>query len=262
MTGRRWQLLVAALATCASLGVAVGLPPSMVLPRAVAAFALVAFLPGFALVAALFPTRRIGAAPRTALVLGLSLTISILVGLGLAVTPEGVKPPPYAIALSALTLLLLGAAFGRSGRSVRRRAPLRAPSFRQAMLVALAVLITVLAVVVDLRGAGARNRTNDLAELWLQPVARGAASTIVGVKNLSQAPKRFQLKVEYGTTQVASWPDLRLRPHQTWTHQVDVPRTTGTGTLYATLTPFSAGRAGAPSGTNGDGLKVWVRILP
>ena len=85
--------------------------------RLLAAFPLVAFLPGYALVSVLFPTRErrresegptagIDGIERLALAVALSLVIVPVVALGLAVTVWGLAPGPAAAVLAGLTIAL------------------------------------------------------------------------------------------------------------------------------------------------------------
>ena len=82
--------------------------------RVVVAIPLVLFLPGYALLAALFPRRAdLGMAERAALSVGLSVALVPLVGLVLNYTPWGIRLVPVAISLEVLTLALAVAAHGR-----------------------------------------------------------------------------------------------------------------------------------------------------
>jgi len=69
------------------------------------------FIPGYALVAVLFPaTRNDDGIERVALSFGLSLAIAPLIGYGLNYTPWGIRLTPIMICLSLLTIILCLAA--------------------------------------------------------------------------------------------------------------------------------------------------------
>jgi len=69
--------------------------------------ALVLFLPGYALIEALYPKRELDELTRFALSIGLSLALVPLTGLVLNYTPFGIRLLPVAISLAALTTVLL-----------------------------------------------------------------------------------------------------------------------------------------------------------
>ncbi len=75
--------------------------------RIVLGFSLVVFLPGYSLIAMLFPRRDdLGLVERFTLSLGLSIAISSLLGFGLNYTPFGIRLVPILIVLSIFTISL------------------------------------------------------------------------------------------------------------------------------------------------------------
>ena len=75
---------------------------------------MVLFLPGYALIAALFPAKTdLEGIERTALSFGLSIAIVPLIGLGLNYTPWGIRLIPILMSLSGFTLAMCGAAYYR-----------------------------------------------------------------------------------------------------------------------------------------------------
>jgi uncharacterized membrane protein len=80
---------------------------------------LILFIPGYSLIAALFPNKGdLDGIERTLLSFGLSIAITPLIGLILNYTPWGIRLTPILISLSAFTLIMLLIAFIR-----RRKAP-------------------------------------------------------------------------------------------------------------------------------------------
>jgi len=75
--------------------------------------ALVLFLPGYALIEALYPKRELDELTRFALSIGLSLALVPLTGLVLNYTPFGIRLLPVAISLAGVTLALLSVAVRR-----------------------------------------------------------------------------------------------------------------------------------------------------
>ena len=80
--------------------------------RTVLSLSLVIFLPGYALIAMLFPDKTgLESMERIALSIGLSVVIVSLIGLGLNFTSWGIKEVPLLTSLSIFTLLFSGLAY-------------------------------------------------------------------------------------------------------------------------------------------------------
>lgn len=116
MTGKKIPsdlLLVMGLVLLTDIFVLIpGLNESMV--RNVLGLPLVLFLPGYALIAALFPAKSdLDGIERTALSFGLSIAVVPLIGLGLNYTPWGIRLLPILISLSVFTFIMCGLAYLR-----------------------------------------------------------------------------------------------------------------------------------------------------
>lgn len=84
--------------------------------RTVLGLPMVLFLPGYALIAALFPARDdLDGIERLALSFGLSIAVVPLIGLGLNYTQWGIRLLPILISLSFFTLLMCAVAVYRRG---------------------------------------------------------------------------------------------------------------------------------------------------
>ena len=82
--------------------------------RTILGLSLTLFLPGYALVAALFPKRTgLGLLERIALSFGLSIAVTPLLGLILNYTPYGIRKDSVLFALCAFSLLFLAFAYAR-----------------------------------------------------------------------------------------------------------------------------------------------------
>src|SRR5450759_594975 len=78
---------------------------------------LVLFLPGYSLIAALFPAKSdLDGIERTALSFGLSIAVVPLIGLGLNYTPWGIRLLPILICLSVFTFIMCGLAYLRQAK--------------------------------------------------------------------------------------------------------------------------------------------------
>ncbi len=85
--------------------------------RIILGLPLVLFLPGYSLIATLFPGKDdLDAIERIALSFGLSIAITPLLGLALNYTPFGIRLSPILIVLSVFTVLLALSAHARRSR--------------------------------------------------------------------------------------------------------------------------------------------------
>lgn len=85
--------------------------------RTILGVLLVLFLPGYALIASLFPKKNdLDGIERASLSFGLSIAITPLIGLALNYTPFGIRLDPVLVSLSAFTIILCVAAFLRRSR--------------------------------------------------------------------------------------------------------------------------------------------------
>ncbi len=76
--------------------------------RVLMALPLVLFIPGYALIAALFPTNEdLDLIERIALSFGLSIAVVPLIGLGLNYTPWGIRLDPVVISVSLFTIVMV-----------------------------------------------------------------------------------------------------------------------------------------------------------
>ena len=116
---RQWltldkDLLLVILYTLISLG---AIYPSIISGtylRIALGLGMVLFIPGYALVAALFPGNKdIDGLERVALSFGLSIVVAPLIGLALNFTPWGIRLDPIIVCLTALTVLCVAIASAR-----------------------------------------------------------------------------------------------------------------------------------------------------
>ena len=94
------------------------IPPLNETPiRIILGLALVLFLPGYALIATLFPRKDdLDGIERVALCFGLSIAITPLLGLALNYTPFGIRLSPVLIVLSVFTISLAIGAYARRSK--------------------------------------------------------------------------------------------------------------------------------------------------
>jgi uncharacterized membrane protein len=85
--------------------------------RTVLGLFLILFIPGYSLIAALFPKKDdLDGIERAALSFGLSIAVTPLIGLALNYTPYGIRLTPILISLSAFTMIMIVIAYFRRRR--------------------------------------------------------------------------------------------------------------------------------------------------
>jgi uncharacterized membrane protein len=126
---------------------------------------MVLFIPGYALIAALFPGKNdLDGIERLALSFGLSIAVVPLIGLGLNFTPFGIRLIPLLISLSAFTLAMLMIAHYRRSKLSREErfevqfsyiySPLRSEIFNSKQeadrILTIILIISILASIITL----------------------------------------------------------------------------------------------------------------
>lgn len=111
-----WGVVAAVAASVALISVTSGV---VLYARYVFGSALVLFLPGYALIEALYPKRDLDELIRFALSIGLSLALVPLTGLVLNYTPFGIRLLPVTLSIAGLTFALLLVALYRKHQYYR-----------------------------------------------------------------------------------------------------------------------------------------------
>jgi len=217
------------LVSCSALAV-VALMLALLMPgngpaRALAALPLVLFAPGYALVAAAFPSGRLGTIERLLFSLGASLAVAALIGLLLHWTALGLRPVAWAVALGNLTLVSSLIALVR-----RRRQPASTTVQRgtgltlaQAGLLSLAALLVAGAVVIARDGAS-QQRATGFTQLWVLPDSAAQKDSVrLGVSNREPGQIGYRLLVTASGTIIGSWPRITLGPDEQWEAIVALP---------------------------------------
>jgi hypothetical protein len=207
------DLLLAAVAALLPLAaVELGLLP---LVRTIVAVPLVVFLPGYALVSALFPVLVIPAVERLLMAVGSSLALVIATGLALAWAGIGLAPVSWAVALATITIIGLAVAWAR-----RLRQGLAGPGLSVATMpriAALMVLIAVLVVTDSVLGSrlvATEQQSPAPAELWMIPVDQQPANARLGVRAGGDGG-HFVVRLSSEGVELQEF-DLDLQPEQVW----------------------------------------------
>lgn len=249
--------LAAVLAGIAALGALDGLP----IIRALLTVPLVLFVPGYALVSALFPALVVPAVERLLMAVGGSIALAIVAGLVLGVTPIGLNAAAWAMVLVTLTLVLIGVAWARRVRAgvVGARPHIASMPLRAAILMFISVLV-IADVLLGARLAATQAQTPVPVQLWLIPVSGAHEQARLGMR---AGPDGGDFHIAL-TTQGESIHDfnVHLAPQQTWETVVLFPEeiraqpivarlyegTSEQESRFVTLQPVTDAASPVPSG--------------
>lgn len=193
MRGNRdLRVVTVAAAICALLAL---LAPIEVLSLLFAA-PLAFFLPGYAIVSAIFVRARLVGPVLLTLSIGTSLSTLALGALVLDYAPGGVDDVGWAILLTAVTAAACrGAAVRRSATDGKWHPAWRAPAPSQLAFLAATAAVAVAALVLAFANLPA-DRAIGYTELWMQPYAAGGKTGVrVGVGSNEQHQTFYALRV-------------------------------------------------------------------
>jgi len=192
--------------------------------RAILAIALVLILPGYSLMAAMFPTRALDTPERLLVTIGLSIAIAVAAGFVLNLTPWGLGATSWAAVLSVITIAASGIGF------IRRRQPAAgadAPWFR--LSVREGLLFGLAAAVVIVAGQGAReeavrSESTSFTQLWLLPAEQADQAAVqIGIKSIESITTRYRLRLEVSGRVLQEWRSIALQPNQQWEETIVLP---------------------------------------
>ncbi|MFH0769211.1 MAG: DUF1616 domain-containing protein [Chloroflexota bacterium] len=206
-------------------------------------FPFILFFPGYVLAAILFPRKdNLGYIPRIALSLGLSITITVFIGLILNFTPYGIALYPILLAVSLFVLFGSGFAWYARGRidqversSVSLRLFLHSlvDSWRTAGKQYHSLIIILLCVILGGIGAFGYIMTKSpvaqpFTEFYILGIEGKAENypqtlhpeeegrVIVGIVNHEHEPINYQLEVVAGDNKLYEMPPISLEPDEEW----------------------------------------------
>ncbi|MCG8350584.1 MAG: DUF1616 domain-containing protein [Chloroflexales bacterium] len=189
------------------------------------ALLMVLVLPGYAITAALFPGRMIGAAERLLFSVGLSMVVAILGGLILNWMPAPIHASAWSILLAGTTITASIIAFIR-----RREIPpseAESPGLRfswpQGLLGLLVVGLVSGAFLVNRMGV-IPQRTTAFTQFWMLPANPADPNSLrLGVRNHELREMNYKLQVTNGTVPVGEWPLITLGPDELWESTIALP---------------------------------------
>lgn len=196
----------------------------------VCGLALALWLPGYAMVVALFPPGAMRGPERLLLALGLSVVIAILGGLVLNLFPFGLRTLSWAILLggTALCALLIAWIRGHEVDLFEDESYIRGPRKVQWLLFGGAFALVAAASIVAILGAEAQY-SGSAAQLWMLPgaVVDGKQTVTIGVDNLEATPLQGTIVVTLGGQVIDEPPSLTLDAGARWQVTLAAPVVNG-----------------------------------
>lgn len=172
---------------------------------------LLFFLPGYAIVAAIFVRKPLATPQLLTLSIGLSLSVLALGALLLNYAPGGVRGFSWALLLALVTVgACRAAALRRPAAGQQRALTLPRPGGSQAVVYAAAALSAGAALVLAFATLPAKE-ANGFTEVWIQPYAAGGGVR-VGVGSNEQQRTAYRLRVRVGRDEIAAVRRFALQP--------------------------------------------------
>ena len=221
-------------------GVVSLLAPAISIVRLVCALPLVLFLPGYAITAACFPQRPLDAVERLLFSLGISLAVTALIGLVLQWTHLSLQASTWAIVLSMTVVAASAIAWLRRKQYAAAEASPASmhsrPSFREGLLLGLAILVTGTAVGIA-RLPTPPSSVSGYTLLWMVPAGDGNVNDFrLGVSSQEFEATTYRLQVSVDGRLIGEWPELKLAPGDSWESLIGLPSDrAGAGSVEAVL---------------------------
>lgn len=213
------SLFIVFIATVLAIAV-VALEVESTIIRALLLLPLVFITPGYAFIRA-FLSEHFGAAQRALLVLGISITVAIIDGFLLHLSPWGLQPLPWAVSLGVVSITLTTIAIFRHSAA----APVETRRFARArllqwLMISLSLLIGLGAL--GLARAGAtRWPVERYTQMWIVPVAVPEDRVVrIGIQNMEHAQVDYLLTVQADGQLIKEWPRVTLRPNELWEQEL------------------------------------------
>jgi uncharacterized membrane protein len=240
--GHRDLTIAAAAAVLCAL-VAALVPVEII--RVLAALPLTLYLPGFAIVAAVFDGEKLPPLKRLTIEVAISLIVLVLSAFVLNVFPFGLTTASWAVLLPLVVSAGCLAAARRRGKAARQaRSPVASigrPSARTALLVGAAVLIGAASIALAQAPLPAKHADGYTA-LWMLPTNAEEEAVVVGVQSNEKDPASYRLEISTGGGSQPKSYRVRLDPGEEKTFEAEVPpRSIGRTHVVASLY-----REGAP----------------
>jgi len=244
MRSARSSLDLLAAIALALAGLAAVLIPLDVWFRAVLWVPLVLVVPGYTILAALFPERRLQSGEPVVYAVAASVAATVIGGIAVQVVLD-LDRTVWAVLLAAITVVTAlvgiwrrdppgdrgGAAAGRTALRLHLPGPVAG------LTLIVAVIVAAAAVVISSNGASRERDSYRFTALWVQPAQHAAGpgdAVTVGVDNHQGAIARYRLVVKQGSG-VLTRRRLELGDGRRWRLRLAVAPPSATDPVTATL---------------------------
>ena len=172
-------------------------------------------LPGYSLIAAIFPEGDLDGADRLVLSLGASLALTALAGIFLDWTPWGITAQSWA---TLLGMIILGSTVARLLRRKKRQTGKAKRSGLTLSKAQLGLILSAVAIAIASlwlsRVAALNQPYPGFTQLWLLPAQQGTVR--LGVKNMESETTNYNLQLEIRGNVIHEWGSIELLPGQEW----------------------------------------------
>jgi uncharacterized membrane protein len=213
--------------------------------RLLFALPLVFILPGYTFVEA-FVKPHLEAVERWAIILGVSLGLTMLVGFVLNQSTIGLQFVSWALLLGSLCFLFAQIAFIRRFFSTRSKAGI-SPAEPRSRLEPLTVVLMIGSALliwgtISFAQFGVASSSSAFTQFWMLPASSpGAVATTtpqtsntpapsgqpevltIGVKSMEKDTVQYRVVVQEGSQVLREWQGISLQPGETWQEQISIP---------------------------------------
>ncbi len=200
---------------------------------------LVLWLPGHAIVAALFPSWSLWVTERIVLHIAVSLGVTVVGGYLLNLTPWGLHATSWSVLLGTVTLSAVAVALVRHGdQPAETPAAIFERLWRHRTSLILLVLTGagMAAAVIVARNGALAQPTAGFTQLWIVSTGpAGGENLNIGMRSAETQTLSYDLALLTSDSVVRDWSAIRLQPGQEWSVQIPVPAGVATGQPVAAV---------------------------
>jgi len=187
---------------------------------------LVLIVPGYALMST-FAGPSLGVIERLVFTVGFSLTLTILGGLALNLTPWGLQTVTWAVFLGGATLVFAFFAQWRRLRQTELGPVSLNPGLKLKEIGLFAIALVVVVGAIVLARWGDQDLNANFTQLSLTPAQTASGSVQLQVVSTEQTTLKYRLQLLNGNQVVKEWPSIELAPAQTWQEVVQATPSSG-----------------------------------
>jgi uncharacterized membrane protein len=252
--------------------------------RAILGIVFVLFIPGYALISALFPKRQsLGNIERSVLSIGASLAITTFIGVILNFTPLGIRLLPAVVLIICFILVTSGIAWLRrirlpagerfslsfAAESMKSIAVYENKNSRLRNIIYIAAVVLVLgslAAMYTISSLSNGPKANEFYLLSTQGTTENYTRTIhmgesvsmdAVIINYKPKPLDYVIRVEINGQEIASSDQILVNPNQKWQKQLSfVPQTAGNNQKVEYLL-YNSDNTSTPI----DQLYIWIDVI-